>query len=529
MTIRWLCSNGHDSSGQVCLVCGAPCEPCQSTDSALTGPVPSTFAPVGTAGDLQSTLLLPGSPSAIGSGGVSASGYEILRELGRGGMGVVYLARQAELDRLVALKMILSGSHAGAEELLRFRSEAVSVARLRHPNIVQVYGVGEHEGRPYVSLEFVEGGALDVRLRQGPLPPLEAAALVATLARAMNHAHKQGVIHRDLKPANVLLALDGTPKITDFGLAKQLTDSALKTGTGAIMGTPSYMPPEQATGKSSEMGPASDVYALGAILYECLTGRPPFQADTPLDTILKLTEEDVVPPRRHSPKCPRNLETICLKCLEKLPRKRYASAGELADDLNRFLNGESILARPIGIVGRFARWCARRPAIATTLLALSVFYVNHLVLMWLGIDGEDGGYHLFVSCLLPVWLAGAWGFERLVRRPGWAVPGAFAWASLDVISFTVLLWRGHGPQSTLLSGYLVMIPVAALRSLPALVWYITGLCSAGYVGLAIETAWERPLYGVPPHRSFIFVLMLVIMGLVCHLLLRRGRGLGGSS
>jgi serine/threonine-protein kinase len=523
MTIRWLCPNGHDGGGLACIVCGAPCEPCKITDTDPIDPNAPTLMPVGIASDMKGTLLLPASVTSTDAH-PAASGYEIVRELGRGGMGVVYLARQAELNRLVALKMILSGSHAGSEERLRFRSEAISAARLQHPNIVQVYGVGEHEGKPFVSLEYVEGGALDDRLRQGAMTPQEAATLIASLARAMNHAHDHGIIHRDLKPGNVLLAADGTPKITDFGLAKQLSDSAIKTGTGAIMGTPSYMPPEQASGKSGEIGPASDVYALGAILYECLTGKPPFQADTALDTIMKLTMEEVVPPRRLAPKCPRNLETICLKCLEKSPRNRYASARELAEDLDRFLNDEPILARPIGPLGRFSRWCSRQPAFATTVIGLSVFYLNHLALLRFEIEGEGGDYHWFVTGLLLIWLAGAWGFQRLVRRPGWDLAGAFGWATFEVLCFTALLFRGHGPVSILVNGYLVIVAVSALRFLPALVWYVMGLCMVCYVGLAIEAAHARvAAQTVTPHRAFIFVLFLGIMGLVSSLLLRRGR------
>jgi WD40 repeat protein len=300
-------------------------------------------------------------------------GYEIVRELGRGGMGVVYQARQTKLNRPVALKMILAGSHAGAADLARFQTEAEAIARLRHPNIVQVYEVGEHEGKPYFSLEFCPGGSLEKKLGGTPLPAREAAVLGETLARAMQAAHEQHVIHRDLKPANVLLAGDGTPKITDFGLAKKL-DEAGQTQSGAVMGTPSYMAPEQAGGKSGEIGPAADVYALGAILYECLTGRPPFKAATALDTIMQVVSDEPVPPTRLQTKVPRDLETICLKCLHKEARKRYASARELADDLRRFLDGEPVRARPVGRAERAAKWVKRNPVV-TALLAAVVLSV----------------------------------------------------------------------------------------------------------------------------------------------------------
>jgi formylglycine-generating enzyme required for sulfatase activity len=310
---------------------------------------------------------------------VSVPGYEILSTLGRGGMGVVYQARQTKLGRLVALKMILAGAHAGEAELARFRTEAEAIARLQHPHIVQIHEVGDHGGLPFFSLEFCPGGSLEKKLAGTPLPPGEAAALVETLARAMQAAHEKGVIHRDLKPANVLLAEDGTPKITDFGLAKKL-DEVGQTATGSVMGTPSYMAPEQAGGKSAEIGPAADIYALGAILYECLTGRPPFKAASPLDTILQVVTDEPVPPRQLNAQVPADLETICLKCLSKEPARRYASAEELANDLQRFQASEPIRARPVGAVERTWKWARRRPALAALLGVVLLALVSLTVL-----------------------------------------------------------------------------------------------------------------------------------------------------
>jgi WD40 repeat protein len=300
----------------------------------------------------------------------SVPGYEILGVLGRGGMGVVYKARQIRLNRLVALKMILAGSHAGERELARFRSEAEAVARLQHPNFVQIYEVGEWRAgdvsppMPFFSLEFCEGGSLDKKLGGTPMAPPQAAELVEKLARAMHAAHQKEIVHRDLKPANVLLATDGTPKIADFGLAKKL-DEAGQTASDAILGTPSYMAPEQAGGKSKEVGPLADVYALGAILYECLTGRPPFRAAAPLDTLHQVLSDEPVPPRMLQPNTPRDLETVCLKCLQKEPARRYASALALAEDLRRYRAGEPIQARPVRALERFWRWCRRNPAVAS--------------------------------------------------------------------------------------------------------------------------------------------------------------------
>jgi tetratricopeptide (TPR) repeat protein len=323
-------------------------------------------------------------------------GYEILEELGRGGMGVVYKAKQIGLNRLVALKMILAGAHANAEARTRFRAEAEAIARLQHPHIVQVHEIGEHNGQPFFSLEFCAGGSLADRLDGTPLPPNQAAQLLVPLARAVQHAHDHGIIHRDLKPGNVLLARGASstlalgkeeqlsrplyvaeeqasfdPKIADFGLAKYL-DGDSRTRSGDVMGTPSYMAPEQARGNIHLMGPATDVYALGAILYELLTGRPPFRAESPMETAVQVVNCDPLPVRALQPKVSRDLETISLKCLRKEPGNRYASAGALADDLERYLEGKAILARPIGSVERAWRWTRRHPTQAALVVLLLV-------------------------------------------------------------------------------------------------------------------------------------------------------------
>jgi WD40 repeat protein/tRNA A-37 threonylcarbamoyl transferase component Bud32 len=297
-------------------------------------------------------------------------GYEIVGELGRGGMGVVYKARQLKLNRLVALKMILAGGHVGDDQMARFRREAEAVAQLQHPGIVQIYEVGEQDGLPFFSLELIEGGSLADKLAGMPLPPGEAAALLEPLARAVQAAHERGIIHRDLKPANVLLTAAGAPKVTDFGLAKRVEVGGNLTATGAVLGTPSYMAPEQASGDGRRVGPAADVYALGALLYECLTGRPPFQGPTPVDTLLQVVSEEPVPPSRLQPKVPRDLETICLKCLHKDPARRYESAAAVADDLARFQAGQPIRARPSTTPERVLKWMKRRPALAA-LVAVS--------------------------------------------------------------------------------------------------------------------------------------------------------------
>jgi serine/threonine-protein kinase len=344
-------------------------------------------------------------------------GYEILAELGRGGMGVVYKARQTRLNRLVALKMVLAGAHASPQQLARFDQEARSVARLQHPNIVQIYEIGEQEGLPYFCLEFVAGGTLHQLIDRHPQPPRAAAELVEILARAMHFAHEQNIIHRDLKPENILLTRSAapgagstslwpgsrdrltnpgqatetgaapaplTPKITDFGLAKAVEEGGPQnTASGTVLGTPSYMAPEQARGDVTTLGPLCDQYSLGAILYELLTGRPPFRGATMLDTLDQVRHREPVPVRHLQPSVPGDLETICLKCVQKEPAKRYATCGELADDLTRFLAGHPIHARPVSGAERCWRWCRRNPRVAGLAAAAVVFLLSTAVVsLW---------------------------------------------------------------------------------------------------------------------------------------------------
>jgi hypothetical protein len=314
--------------------------------------------------------------------------YELLAEVGRGGMGVVYRARQPGLNRVVALKMILAGEFATAAELDRFRREAETAARLQHPNIVPVYEVGEQDGRPFLAMEYVEGGSLAERLRGAPLAGPQAARLMELLARAVQYAHEQGVLHRDLKPANVLLRAGGgppaaVPKITDFGLAKPLAGGHTgRTQTGAIVGTPGYMAPEQTGAGRDGVGPAADVWALGAILYEALTGRPPFRGETAMDTLAQVREQEPPQPRVLQPRLPRDLETICLKCLQKNPARRYAAAKDLADDLLRYLGGEAIHARPVSALERGVKWARRRPAAAALAVAVPGLLAASFGLLW---------------------------------------------------------------------------------------------------------------------------------------------------
>jgi hypothetical protein len=343
------------------------------------------------------TPTVPAGPTAAPAGNLpTVPGYEILGVLGRGGMGVVFQARQVKLNRLVALKMILAGPHADADLRARFQREAEAVAQLQHPHIVQVFEVGEADGHPFLALELVPGPNLARALNASPLPPRQAAELVQALAGAMEHAHLHGVIHRDLKPGNVLLqrsevgsprsedrgqkseisnltsdlcllTSDLCPKIADFGLAKVIGSDSGLSQTTTVRGTASYMAPEQAEGRIKDVGFAADIYALGAILYETLTSRPPFRGQSQLETLEQVRTGEPVAPRELQPTVPRDLETICLKCLQKDPGRRYGSAGELAADLGRFLAGEPIRARPVARLGRLVRWCRRNRVVAASL------------------------------------------------------------------------------------------------------------------------------------------------------------------
>ncbi len=335
---------------------------------------------------LQTGPTTQGTRPSASAGGVSpVPGYEIVSVLGRGGMGIVYKAKHIQLDRIVALKMILTGAYSSEDDRKRFDAEAKAVAQFKHPNIVDVYDSGNHNGVPYLSLEYVEGGTLQGKLEKSPMTAGAAAAMIEILARALAYAHQKGILHRDIKPANVLLAADGTPKISDFGLAKRLDRNESLNASNAILGTPTYMPPEQALGKS-DIGPGADIYSLGATLYEMLVSKPPFKGATVLDTLKQVQENEPVPLRDLQPTVPGDLQTICLKCLSKDPKHRYLKADDLADDLRNFLDGKPIHARPVSAIEKAWKWSCRNPAAASligvTSVSLLAFAIGGMAFAW---------------------------------------------------------------------------------------------------------------------------------------------------
>ncbi|MCC6416803.1 MAG: serine/threonine protein kinase [Gemmataceae bacterium] len=481
---------------------------------------PNSAATVGFTDSPAADVARP--PTAFGK-------YQLQEELGRGGMGIVYKAWQLDLARPVALKMILAGCLASPEHVQRFHDEAKAAAGLHHSNIVAIYEAGHLHGQPYFAMQYIGGPSLAARLAEGPLQPDQAARCVEAVARAVGHLHTKGFVHRDLKPSNILLDEDGRPYVTDFGLVKMLQVDSHKTATGAILGTPSYMAPEQAAGKVREVGPRSDVYSRGAILYEALTGQPPFREETPLDTLVQVLEGEPVRPSRRRPGIPRDLETVCLKCLEKAPEDRYLSAEALADDLRRFLDGEEIEARRAGPVSLLRRWARREPALASRVMVLAACCVIIQTNFSLG-GAVDLGLHLKVMGVFTLWGAASVAFQCLLNRKeglGW-IP--FAWSAADVglLTSQLLLYRQaepvHGVETPFLIGFPVLVATSGLWFRVPLVWFTAALSLLGHAALLLEHA--RTVGAIhAPHQHVIFVVGVITVGFVVAYQVKRVRAL----
>jgi len=472
-------------------------------------------APARSSGDSQSTIA-----------GQRIGDYEVIRELGRGGMGVVYQARHVTLNRIVALKMILGGQFAADDDLQRFQAEARATAALEHSGIVSIYETGQCLGQPYIAMAYVEGPSLAEVLQSGPLAPQVAARLMRKIVAAVAYAHDHGVIHRDLKPANVLLSLKSnvpsptsesgpatldlghwTPCITDFGLAKRLDGESQLTASGQLLGTPMYMSPEQAAGRIREVGRSADIYSLGAIFYVMLTGQPPFLSDNPVEVILQVLESEPPLPRSIRPEVPRELEWICLKCLEKKPADRYASAADLADDLDRFLRREPVEARLPTLGQRLRRWMRRQPVLAWHFLCL-VLLLALTQFIFLAHPLRELVYHAKISGIISLWLGGSFICQWIQDRERDAAWSHYFWIGADAALLTALLSQLDPTPGPLLASYFVLICVSGLFFQTRLVAFTTAAVTLASLALFCL----RPGEADPLHYAVLFEAALVMSG-----------------
>lgn len=451
--------------------------------------------------------------------------YELLEEIARGGMGVVYKARQRSLNRIVAVKMILAGELAGEEHVQRFYTEAEAAAALRHPNIVSIYEVGHEAGQHFFSMEYVDGCGLDALIGVEGMSPMEAAAILCSVSEAIHYAHEHGVIHRDLKPQNILIDQQCQPQVTDFGLAKLTESGSDLTRTGTVMGTPTFMSPEQASGDPTSVGPASDVYSLGAILFMALTGRPPYDDDNHLEVLLQVRESEPPSPRSINRTLPPDLDTICLKCLAKKPDDRYASAGELAADLDRFLEGEPIHALRLSLPRRIARWARQEPVLASAYFCGLIFYATHLFSMLvLNVESEKGLFHWVLTSFIFGLTAAATIMRKLLVHPRWRRLGLYLFFTLTPLFFMLPLAMHRGVSGTPVNLYLLLVVVALLFSEgPRLIWTAVGMGAVCYSCLLLYGVQFRPDTLIPIKDRIIFYVLLLAMGMIVHLIMRRTR------
>ncbi|HXI84926.1 MAG TPA: serine/threonine-protein kinase [Verrucomicrobiae bacterium] len=484
-------------------------EPAQS---AKTIPDPIGYAP--------DEPIFDGSPVGIQLH-TDFGNYELLEELGRGAMGVVYKARQRDLDRLVAIKVILAGRLATPQQVQRFRDEARAAAKLQHANVVRVYDAGEVRGNHFFAMEYIVGRSLADVMQTRRLTFEEIAELISAVARAIDHLHSQGILHRDLKPSNIIIDEQERPFVTDFGLA-MLLDRNDKSGMPlTVAGTPNYMAPEQAAG--TLVSPRTDVFGLGAVLYHLMANRPPFEAASTVDTLVQVMEGEPPRPRQLNAQIPAELETICLRCLEKRPEQRYASAAALADDLDRFLRGEAVESRPLGLVHQLQSWARRQPALVARLSGLAACAVIAQI-----------NYHVFHDELLPqqknvlITLA-VWGVvsifcQWLLEKERWNHYARLMWAAADVLLMTTLIRILGAANSALVAGYALAITGAGLWLREQIVWLVTLTSVVGYAVLVADGYLHYQVMP-PPHWHFVFLTLLVVLGWVVAYQVRRIRKL----
>jgi eukaryotic-like serine/threonine-protein kinase len=446
--------------------------------------------------------------------------YELLREIARGGMGIVFEARDTKLQRTVAVKMILDRNLASPEAVHRFYAEAEMAASLNHPGIVPIYDVGSHAGHHYYAMALVEGRTLLAELQGRRFDMEEAAQMVMDLANTVAYAHEHGVVHRDLKPGNILLPRGGPPQITDFGLAKRTDRLEQLTVAGQVLGTPGYMAPEQAAGNVEQSGPAVDIYALGAILYHLLTGHPPFR--TAIEALVCVLEQDPVPPRAMSRRVPRDLNVICMKCLSKSPADRYHSARDLADDLQRFLHGDMIQAKPSSLRRRTLRWARHRPRLAAVLVTMTAFYVYHLACLVSGIPSSRGIFHWEATLTIALVCAYGWIFQALIMRPGARPSLLYWWVTVDIVVLTsFLMFAADGSASSLVVIYLCMVASAALSFRRHMIWLVTAACFLAYAIVVATSPILHPGVALPLFRHTIpMAISIAAIGLVQYYVLR---------
>jgi serine/threonine-protein kinase len=496
--------------------------------------------------DHQKTLVKESSENTSPSSlllGSHFGKYRLDAELGRGGMGIVFQAYQADLKRHVALKMILHGQLASPEQVTRFLDEARASAHVHHPHVVQVYEVGEWAGQHYLAMELLQGTSLDRLLYQQykadqRCAPEEVARFLLPLVHAVGYLHQQGIVHRDLKPGNILLEADSrqqaadsgnselsqfVPKITDFGLAKSLNrGDGARTQSGMILGTPSYMAPEQAASKRN-LTHSVDIYALGAILYEMLTGQPPFRAATPLDTLVLVLESEPAQPRTLRPDIPRKLEAIVMKCLEKEPEKRYASAADLAADLERFLADEPVQAQPLSLWRRFWHWTRREPALASRVGAL-VAFAGVIQLNYHLTRNVELNLHLEVMGLLALWIALSFIFQALLRRQVKRKVVACIWSAVDIFIFSSVLMVRGAETGPLIIGYPILVAMSGLWFLVPVVWFTTIAAEIGVVMLLpYWHGWDYIREN--PHHPILVMGMIAVLGMVMAYQVQRVRSL----